>query len=294
MYRNRNTSGVFCSPPGILILLFFAFVLVLPSMASALQVTLEWDANEESDLAGYRVFLCPEAENFDYSNPAWEGIETTCTFFDLYENVRYYFVVRAYNTSGEESGNSNEVTCISEGDIFIQYAKAEIIGTWSNGIWFVDNASSSWTRMYSNVPSGAITAGDFTGDGRADVASVWSSGLWYQNGATLSWTRVSHNAPDRLTAGDITGDGRDEIIGCGGAWDSGVWYRDVSKSTWHRPGNNTPDGAIAAGDVTGDGKADIISIWPEGLWYQNGATLSWTRVYHIAPDRIAAGDITGN
>jgi len=60
--------------------------------------------------------------------------------------------------------------------------------------------------MWSNVPSGDIAAGDFTGDGKADVASKWSSGLWYQDGASLGWTRVTSAAPYQLTAGDVTGD----------------------------------------------------------------------------------------
>jgi len=294
MYKNRNTVGVFCSLPALFTLLFLTFFLFLPTMASALQVTLEWDENKDSNLAGYRVFLCQQGENYDYSNPAWEGAETTCRLFSLDENVRYYFVVRAYTTSGQESGNSNEVTYISRGVVIVQNSTEEIIGTWSSGIWFWGKASSRWTQMDSDVPSGAIAAGDFTGDGRADVASVWGTGLWYQNGVTLGWTRVYHTAPDRIAAGDITGDGRDEIIGCGDEWDSGFWYRDVSKGKWYHPYDVTPDGAIAAGDITGDGKADIISIWSDGLWYQNGATLRWTRISYRAPDQIAAGDITGD
>jgi hypothetical protein len=83
---------------------------------------------------------------------------------------------------------------------------AEIIGTWSSGIWYRDMAASSWTKMYSGVPSGDIAAGDFTGDGKADVASCWASGLWYQDGANLaSWTKISGIAPDSVTAGDVTG-----------------------------------------------------------------------------------------
>ncbi len=91
---------------------------------------------------------------------------------------------------------------------------AEIIGTWSTGIWYRDVANSSWTKMTSYTTSEDIAAGNFTGDDRADVASIWSSGLWYQNGATLAWTQVTPTAPDKIAAGDITGDGRDEIIGC--------------------------------------------------------------------------------
>ena len=82
----------------------------------------------------------------------------------------------------------------------------EIIGTWSNGIWYWDVAASEWTRMSASNPTGEIAAGDFTGDGKADVASIWGNGLWYQDGATLDWTKVSNTSPTRLTAGDVTGD----------------------------------------------------------------------------------------
>ena len=75
------------------------------------------------------------------------------------------------------------------------YSRDEIIGTWSSGIWYYNTATSHWTKMYSNTPSGPIAVGDVTGDGKADVISCWSSGLWYQNGATLGWTKVWDIAP---------------------------------------------------------------------------------------------------
>ena len=49
--------------------------------------------------------------------------------------------------------------------------------------------------------------------------------------------------------------------------------------------SSSPSGPIAAGDITGDGEADVISCWPSGLWYQNGATLGWTKVYDTPPVR---------
>ena len=55
---------------------------------------------------------------------------------------------------------------------------------------------------------------------------------------------------------------------------------------------NTKD--IAAGDFTGDNKADVASIWSSGLWYQNGATLGWTKVTSLAPYELTAGDVTGD
>jgi hypothetical protein len=58
---------------------------------------------------------------------------------------------------------------------------------------------------------------------------------------------------------------------------------------WH----NVPSGDIAAGDFTGDGKADVASIWSSGLWYQDGDTLDWTKVTSTAPYTVTAGDVTG-
>ena len=109
MLRNRSNPKFFFSVSTIFALLVFAFVLISPNIASAVQVTLEWGANSEPDLAGYRVFSRQEGQNYDYSNPVYEGLETTCTIFDLDDDTAYYFVVRAYDTSGLESGNSNEV-----------------------------------------------------------------------------------------------------------------------------------------------------------------------------------------
>jgi hypothetical protein len=77
-------------------------------------------------------------------------------------------------------------------------ARDEIIGTWSNGIWYRNLAAATWTKMYSYVPSGPIAAGDVTGDGRADVVSCWGSGLWYQNGSTLGWTKEYSIAPGKV------------------------------------------------------------------------------------------------
>jgi hypothetical protein len=53
-------------------------------------------------------------------------------------------------------------------------------------------------------------------------------------------------------------------------------------------------GDIAAGDFTGDGKADVASSWEVyGLWYQDGATLAWTKIDPLPAYSLTAGDVTG-
>ena len=214
------------------------------------------------------------------------GYSVATPIYMPYNEARY-LVSRVYAGGAGESGYMKT----DFDDVYCILVQAEMIGTWSNGIWYRDVAESKWTKMWSNVPSGDIAAGDFTGDGKADVASIWSSGLWYQNGATLGWTKVLSTAPSQLTAGDVTGDGRSEIIG---TWSSGIWYRNVATSSWTKMYSGLPSGQIAAGDFTGDGKADVASCWSSGLYYQNGATLGWTRVSTLEPDHITAGDMTGD
>ena len=83
--------------------------LIFASVALADTVTLQWDPNSETDLAGYRCFMRESHLGYDYAVPAWEGIATTCTIENIENNKRYRFVVRAFDTEGYESGNSNEV-----------------------------------------------------------------------------------------------------------------------------------------------------------------------------------------
>jgi hypothetical protein len=74
----------------------------------AADITLEWDPNPEPDIAGYKIYYGFGSR--DYSEVVDVGNWTTCTIGDLESGVTYYFAVTAYNTSGYESGYSNEVS----------------------------------------------------------------------------------------------------------------------------------------------------------------------------------------
>lgn len=90
----------------------FAFILLLllpfPTYAR-IDVSLEWSPNPESDRAVYKVFSRVEGEDYDYSEPDWQGTDTSCTITILDGDVPCYFVARAFNELGFESDNSNEV-----------------------------------------------------------------------------------------------------------------------------------------------------------------------------------------
>jgi hypothetical protein len=55
------------------------------------------------------MFRREESKSYDYLDPVWTGTETTFTVDELNEESRYCFAVRAFDTSGNESEDSNEV-----------------------------------------------------------------------------------------------------------------------------------------------------------------------------------------
>ena len=93
------------------LLLVFALFLALfsPSVQAddTCSVTLAWDPNSEPDLEGYRLYCGVQSGN--YIRVLDVGNVTNVTVRDLPVELTNYFVVTAYNTSGLESGPSNEV-----------------------------------------------------------------------------------------------------------------------------------------------------------------------------------------
>lgn len=90
------------------------FLIAMAQQAQADDVTFEWDANTESDLAGYRIYenivsgshvLGVESPDFVDSIPA--GTETITISVD---GEARYFVLTAYDTADRESSASNEVS----------------------------------------------------------------------------------------------------------------------------------------------------------------------------------------
>ena len=72
------------------------------------KVKVMWDANVESDLAGYRVYY--GLTSGDYNKVIDVGNQISCIISGLLDTT-YYFAVTAYDTSGNESDYSDEVSC---------------------------------------------------------------------------------------------------------------------------------------------------------------------------------------
>lgn len=99
------------------LILFFS-LFFLASLAYAADVTLEWDApttNDDgtplTDLAGYHIYQREGSNAYDYTSPVADTAQTTVTLTNL-PGGDYHWTARAYNASGVESTDSNEVALV--------------------------------------------------------------------------------------------------------------------------------------------------------------------------------------
>jgi hypothetical protein len=84
------------------------FIATIASNATAAQVTIAWDPNTESDLAGYRIHYGTASGSYSVHTDVHNV--TSCTVTGLADGQTYYFAATAYDTSGNESGYSNQVS----------------------------------------------------------------------------------------------------------------------------------------------------------------------------------------
>jgi hypothetical protein len=80
---------------------------VFASTVHAAQISLEWDANGEPDLSGYRVYYGTSSGHYTASVDV--GNSTHCVISNLVQGVTYYFSATAYDSEGNESGFSDEI-----------------------------------------------------------------------------------------------------------------------------------------------------------------------------------------
>jgi hypothetical protein len=76
-------------------------------------VTLYWDANSETDLAGYHVFWGRGSRVYTNAPQPTVAVMTAPTYTTpVLQNGTWYFAVTAFNKTGGESGYSNEVSTV--------------------------------------------------------------------------------------------------------------------------------------------------------------------------------------
>jgi hypothetical protein len=171
----------------IVVSLLVAAAWIFPVPVQAAEVTLAWDQNSESDLAGYRMCYgdasggpyegttadegpspvdIPLANLADVTNP-----EITLTGMPSCEHV--YFAATAYDTSGNESDYSNEVhaTLIAQPtgvQVAVGGADSAVI-TWS-GLPSGDDGTLSGYNVHYDSDSGVPYQGTGAAEGDSPVS----------------------------------------------------------------------------------------------------------------------------
>ena len=85
-------------------------ILAIAGIAQAATVQVTWNPNTEPDLAGYKIYYGTASgvygDPIDVGNVTGHVMEITPQ-----HGATYYFALTAYDTSGNESGYSDEATC---------------------------------------------------------------------------------------------------------------------------------------------------------------------------------------
>jgi len=195
-------------------LVTFALALFLfPQNAYSVDVTLAWSENSEEDLDGYRVFCRQEGQSYDYSDPEWEGSETTCIIYNLNDNTTYYFVTRAFDTSGNESGNSNEACYQPNVDVLGVILDTGDAGTSYTGTWGVSGGADPYgdSSLYSNQADATYTFEAYI-DGPHEVSLWWT---YYSNRCTSVPVEIydGYTLLDTIYVNQQSDDGQWNVLG---------------------------------------------------------------------------------
>jgi hypothetical protein len=208
--------------------IFSALLLLCAGAAQAATLTLAWDASPDTDVAGYWLYWGTQPGV--YVNSVNVGNQTLQQVTGLADATPYYFVVRAYNTSGMLSDPSVEVSRrvgvpMSVAGDFGGNSKSGItVFRPSAGIWYLHQSTGD-----SGVAWGSGTdipvPGDYDGDGRMDVAVFRpSDGTWYiiQSRTLTAVGFQWGNGLDVPVPGDYDGDGKTDIAVFRPS--NGTWY----------------------------------------------------------------------
>jgi hypothetical protein len=83
-------------------------VLLVPSILLCAPVPLQWNTNEELDVAGYRIYYGTSSKQYEETVDV--GNVTNYVLDDLPEGVKHFISLTAYDINGNESAYSKEIT----------------------------------------------------------------------------------------------------------------------------------------------------------------------------------------
>jgi uncharacterized repeat protein (TIGR02543 family) len=176
----------------IITFLIILLSLFLYQSAFAAQIKLAWDANTESDLAGYKVYYGTASGS--YGNPTNVGNVTTYTLTGLTLGQTYYIAVTAYDTSNNESGYSNEVNGVATDGAPVYTVATNPVGLQVviDGTSYTAPQTFSWTVGSSHTLS--LSSPQNGPSGIRYLYSSWSDGGAQTHTITVPSSSITYTA----------------------------------------------------------------------------------------------------
>jgi hypothetical protein len=172
---------------GKVILVVFSLVVFHPALGSASSISVSWNANTESDLAGYKIYYGDQSRT--YSSSVNVGKVTSYQLSNVSTGKTYYIALTAYDTSGNESGYS------SESSVYVpvqQAAPSITLLTPKQGEIVSSNPLLTWSgtgmvkyKVFVTLGKSYYTAYNGTGTSCRLSTSLWS--LFIPSGSTIYW-----------------------------------------------------------------------------------------------------------
>ena len=137
---------------------YLMFCLPVSPLVFAFETSLAWDANVEADLGGYRVHHGTSTGS--YTTVIDVGNQTAATVRGLGAGA-YYFAVTAYDSSGNESTYSNEVTSSfsdTAPPVISAITASTITNTGASITWTTDETATSLVEYGPTAAYGSSSA----------------------------------------------------------------------------------------------------------------------------------------
>lgn len=144
--------------------ILLGLILILFSIPPVFPVTLQWDANSESDLAGYNIYRS-QTDGSGYTKVN-QNLITSTAYTDSTPTYlqTYYYVATAVNTGGLESGYSNQVqynyVCRGDANLDQSISVSDAV------------AVASYIVGSTQLIGEALLAADANNDGQVTVSDV--------------------------------------------------------------------------------------------------------------------------
>jgi hypothetical protein len=246
----------------------------IAASAFAAQVTLSWNPNSESDLAGYKIHYGTASGLYTFHLDVHNV--TTYTLTGLTAGQRYYFAATAYNASGSESGYSNQVSFSPPADGDAVESASLAVFRAGSGEWLLDlNGNYLWEgknvdgRYQFGQDGDLPVAGDWNNDGVTDIGVFrpstreWlldlnGNHLW--DGEGVDARHVFGAKSDLPVTGDWNNDGVTDI---------GVFRPSTREWLLDLNSNHLWDGKKVDGRYTFGAKSDLPVT---GDWNNDGVT----------------------